>query len=94
MENIIKELDKFLKERNWGEGHTEANLAKSIIIEAAELLEHFQWNNDGFNKEEVLDELGDVMIYSLMMCSRMKISPEEVVLRKLEKVKKKYPVEK
>lgn len=69
------------------------NLAKSISIEAGELLECFQWDNN-FNKEEVCEELADVTSYCIMLADRLGVDLEEIVLDKLEKTRKKYPIEK
>ena len=93
MEKLMKEIDIFNKERDWNQFHSPENLAKSISIEAGELLECFQWNND-YNKEEVCEELADVFTYCLMMADKLEVNPEEIILKKLEKSKKKYPVEK
>lgn len=94
VEKIIKEIKKFNEERDWGKFHTPENLAKSISIEAAELLEHFQWDSENYNKEEVCEELADVFTYCIQMAMKLEVSPEEIILKKLEKTKKKYPVEK
>lgn len=94
MEKIMKEIKKFNKERDWGKFHTPENLAKSISIEAAELLEHFQWDSDNYNKEEVCEELADVFTYCIQMAMKLDVNPEEIILKKLEKTKRKYPVEK
>lgn len=94
MEEVIKQIDEFNKERDWGKFHTPENLAKSISIEAAELLECFQWDAEKYNKEEVCEELADVFTYCIQMAMKLGVSPEEIVLKKLEKTKKKYPVEK
>ena len=93
MEELIKEISAFNKERDWDKFHSLENLAKSISIESGELLECFQWNND-YNKEEVCEELADVFTYCLMMAEKLNVNPEEIILNKLEKTKKKYPVEK
>ena len=94
MEEIMEEIKKFNEERDWGKFHTPENLAKSISIEAAELLEHFQWDSDKYNKEEVCEELADVFTYCIQMAMKLEVNPEEIILKKLEKTKKKYPVEK
>ena len=94
MEDIMKEIKKFNEERDWEKFHTPENLAKSISIEAAELLEHFQWNSEGYNKEEVCEELADVFTYCIQMAMELDVNPEEIILKNLEKTKKKYPVEK
>lgn len=93
MQNLIEELKQFNKERDWSKFHTLENLAKSISIESAELLECFQWNNN-YNKEEVCEELADVFTYCIQMAIKLNVDPEEIILNKLEKTKKKYPVEK
>lgn len=94
MEKVFKELKKFNEERDWGQFHTESNLAKSISIESAELLECFQWNDNDFNLEEVKDELADILNYCMLMCIKIDVKPEELILNKLEETKKKYPIEK
>lgn len=93
MENLINELRTFNKERNWDQFHTPENLAKSISIEAGELLECFQWNND-FDVQDVCEELADVLSYCLMLADQLNVDVEEIVLSKLEKTRAKYPVEK
>ena len=93
MERVQKEIEKFNRERDWDQFHSPENLAKSIAIEAGELLECFQWDNK-FDKEEVCDELADVLNYCLQMASKLEVDPEEIILNKLEKTRKKYPIEK
>ena len=94
MNEIIDNLKEFNKEREWSKFHTPENLAKSISIESAELLECFQWSSDDFNKEEVYEELADVFTYCFQMAITLGIDPKEIILKKLEKTKRKYPVEK
>lgn len=93
MQKAIKEIIEFNKERDWDQFHSPENLAKSIAIEAGELLECFQWNNN-YNKEEVCEELADVVNYCIVMADRLQVDLEEIVLQKLEKNRQKYPVEK
>ncbi len=93
MKRIINEIEEFNKERDWDQFHSPENLAKSISIEAGELLECFQWNNN-YNKEEVCEELADVFTYCIQMAMKLGVDPEEIILKKLEKTKKKYPVDK
>lgn len=93
MEKVIKEIIEFNKERDWGQFHSPENLAKSIAIEAGELLECFQWNTN-YNLEDVCDELADVMNYCIVMVDRLGVDLEEIMLNKLEKNRQKYPVEK
>ena len=93
MKKDQREIEKFNQERDWDQFHSPENLAKSIAIEAGELLECFQWDNK-FDKEEVCDELADVFSYCLQMASKLEVDPEEIILNKLEKTRKKYPIEK
>ena len=88
----MKELIKFQSERDWKKFHTPENLAKSISIEAAELLECFQWDNN-YDPEATAEELADVYSYVLMMADELDVDLEEITLKKLEKNKAKYPVE-
>ena len=84
MKKVQREIEKFNQERDWDQFHSPENLAKSIAIEAGELLECFQWDNK-FDKEEVCDELADVLNYCLQMASKLEVDPEEIILNKLEK---------
>ena len=93
MKKAIQEIRKFNKEREWEVFHTPENMAKSISIEAGELLECFQWNND-YNKQNVCEELADVINYCILMADALDVDLEEIVLSKLEKNKEKYPVDK
>ena len=93
MKDLKEAFREFNKERDWDQFHTPENLAKSISIEAAELLECFQWNND-FDMEDVCEELADVVSYCIMMADVLDVDMEEIVLKKLEKTKAKYPVDK
>lgn len=93
MDDLIETIREFNKERDWDQFHSPENLAKSISIEAGELLECFQWNND-FEEKEVEEELADVMTYCLMMADKLGVEPKKIILDKLEKTKMKYPVEK
>lgn len=93
MEELIKEIKQFNEERDWDQFHSPENLAKSISIEAGELLECFQWNNN-YDKEEVCEELADVFTYCIQMAMKLGVDPEEIILKKLDKTRKKYPVDK
>ena len=93
MDDIKKEILMFQKERDWKKFHTPENLAKSISIEAAELLEHFQWQNE-YDENEVADELADVLIYCLYMADAMDFDVKEIILNKMGKNALKYPVDK
>ena len=94
MNELISEIKKFNEERDWDQFHSPDNLAKSISIEAGELLECFQWNGENYNKEDVCEELADVFNYCFLMADKLGVDPKEIVLKKLEKTRQKYPVEK
>lgn len=93
MQNLINRIRNFRDARDWKQFHTPENLAKSISIEAAELLENFQWNAT-FNKENVIDELADVMNYCILMADALNIDLEKAINDKIDKNEIKYPVEK
>ena len=93
MEELMKEIEQFNKERDWNQFHSPENLAKSISIEAGELLECFQWNNN-YDKDEVSEELADVFTYCIQMAMKLEVDPKEIILKKLDKTRKKYPVDK
>lgn len=93
MEELIEEIAQFNKERDWDQFHSLENLAKSIAIESGELLECFQWNNN-YDKDEVCEELADVFTYCIMMADKLGVEPKEIILKKLDKTRKKYPVDK
>ena len=93
MKEIHDELIKFQKDRDWKKFHTPENLAKSISIEAAELLEHFQWQNE-YDEYEVAEELADVLIYCIYMADAMDFDIKKIILNKMEKKASKYTVDK
>lgn len=93
MEELIKQIKQLNEEREWDQFHSPENLAKSIAIESGELLECFQWNNN-YDKAEVCEELADVFTYCIMMADKLEVNPEEIILKKLEKTRKKYPIDK
>jgi NTP pyrophosphatase (non-canonical NTP hydrolase) len=86
-------VEKFRTERNWGKHHSPKNLAVSIAIEAAELLEHFQWDNyREENKKDLESELADIIVYCLFFAISNKIDVTKAVEKKVEHIAKKYPV--
>jgi NTP pyrophosphatase (non-canonical NTP hydrolase) len=89
----IDALRAFVAERDWGQFHTPANLARSVSIEAAELLECFQWSDEA-DSERVKEELADVLTYCYLLADKLGLGPEQIVLEKLEATKTKYPVDK
>ena len=88
----LSALRTFAAEREWQQFHTPENLAKSISIEAAELLELFQWGQTP-DQTRVEEELADVLTYCFQMAMRLGVDIDEIVLSKLEKTRGKYPVE-
>lgn len=93
MQELTKKVVEFTHERDWDQFHSPENLAKSISIEAGELLECFQWNNE-YDLDEVKEELADVINYCLLMADKLDVDPKQIVLDKMEKTAKKYPIEK
>lgn len=84
-----KEIIQFRDERNWEKYHTPANLTKSISIEAAELLELYQWS-DSANIDRVKEELADILIYSITLAERLGLSINSIILDKIKKNGIKY----
>lgn len=93
LDDLRNELRAFIAERDWNQFHSPENLAKSIAIEAGELLEEFQWG-DPSDEQDVRDELADVLTYCLLLADRIGADPIEIVRTKLQKTRAKYPVEK
>ena len=91
--SVSGEIAAFVAERDWAQFHSPENLAKSIAIEAGELLECFQWNSDA-DESRVKDELADVLTYCLMLADRLGVDPNEIILEKLAKTREKYPIDK
>ena len=91
--DVKREVVQFTEDRNWDQFHTPENLAKSISIEAAELLECFQWNSD-YDKDAVTEELANVMNYCILMADKIGVDIEEAIINKIRKNAEKYPVEK
>lgn len=93
MEELTKKIIDFNNEREWDQFHSPENLAKSISIEAGELLECFQWNNE-YDIKEVESELADVINYCLLLAEKINVNPVEIVINKMKETAKKYPVKK
>lgn len=85
---------RFSADRDWDKFHTPANLAKSIVIEANELLECFQWNDEEFNLEHVKEELADVLVNSINLVDKLNLDIDEIINKKMEQNEKKYPIDK
>jgi len=91
---LIDRLIKFREDRDWAQFHTGENLAKSISIEAAELLEVYQWDHKEKSIDKVKEELADVLLYCALMADHYHLDIEEIMLEKLIKNEQKYPVDK
>lgn len=92
-EEIMAKLREFVANREWDQFHTQENLSKSISIEAAELLEVFQWGEPE-NLDALKQELGDVLTYCYLLANKIGESPENLILEKLAITSEKYPVDK
>ena len=90
----IERIRKFTDDRDWDQFHSPANLAKSISIEANELLECFQWDEEHFDINEVKEELADVLVYCRNMLDKLELDEDEIVNAKLSQNEAKYPVDK
>ena len=91
--SVRDEIAAFVAERDWAQFHSPENLAKSIAIEAGELLECFQWNAET-DVDRVREELADVLTYCLLLAERIGADPERIILDKLVDTRAKYPVDK
>jgi NTP pyrophosphatase (non-canonical NTP hydrolase) len=98
MNKILTLLLEFRKKRDWIQFHSLENIAKSIVLESAELLEIFQWKKDTNlttrEREMAAEELADVYNWVLLMAHDLDIDIEEEAIKKIEKNNLKYPVEK
>ncbi|MDE5818989.1 MAG: nucleotide pyrophosphohydrolase [Lachnospiraceae bacterium] len=93
-QKTIDRIRRFTEDRDWDQFHSPANLAKSIVIEAGELLECFQWSDDAFDIEHVKEELADVLVYCQNMLDKLGLDADEIVNNKMDKNEMKYPIEK
>lgn len=101
LQEIKEKISQFIRKREWEQYHSPKNISMSIAIEAAELMEHFQWLSpeesrkllgNAARRAEIEDELADIAIYVLDFCNLFSIEIEKIILRKLGKTAKKYPV--
>lgn len=92
--DTIERIRNFTIDRDWDQFHSPANLAKSISIEANELLECFQWDEEHYDINEVKEELADVLVYCRNMLDKLGLDEDEIVNAKMEQNEKKYPVDK
>lgn len=98
IESLIKKVDDFRDERNWRRYHNAKDLAISLSIEASELLEAFQWKTSEEaweeNEENIKEEIADVLIYALTLCSELNLNIEDIILEKINKNNIKYKIDK
>ena len=102
IKSVQKTLREFAQERDWGQFHSPKNLAIALAVEAAELLEPFQWLNEEDSRRlvenpadyvRVREEVADVMIYLLRLADQLNINLEQAVEEKISKNAEKYPVD-
>lgn len=93
-QETIDRIRTFTEERDWDQFHSPANLAKSIVIEAAELLECFQWSDNEYDLQHIKEELADVMVYCQNLLDKLGFDADDIVNMKMAINEKKYPVEK
>jgi len=93
-QETIDRIRNFSEDRDWDQFHSPANLAKSIVIEAAELLECFQWSDEEYDLQHIKEELADVMVYSQNLLDKLGLDADEIINMKMDQNEAKYPVEK
>ena len=93
-QETIDRIRRFSEDRDWDQFHSPENIAKSIVIEAAELLECFQWSDNDYDVSHVKEELADVLVYCRNMLDKLGLDEDEIVNMKMDQNEKKYPVEK
>ncbi|MCR5096355.1 MAG: nucleotide pyrophosphohydrolase [Erysipelotrichaceae bacterium] len=93
-QELLLKIRKFNEDRDWDQFHSLENLAKSVAIEAGELLECFQWENENYDKQAVCEEMADVFTYLVDMADRLDVDLLEITDKKMDKNIEKYPVEK
>lgn len=92
-QETIERIRKFSEDRDWDQFHSPANLAKSIAIEAGELLECFQWSDTDYDINHVKEELADVIVYCRDMLDKLGLDEDEIVNAKMDQNEAKYPVD-
>ena len=94
----INQVLKFRDDRNWKQFHNPKDLAISISLEAAELLEVFQWSGSDIvceaKKDKIREELADVLNYCILMADACGLDMDEIIVEKIRRNNEKYPVEK
>ncbi len=95
--NTLKRIAEFNQKRNWDQFHNPKDLAISISLEAAELLECFQWSGKDLDvaekRDRLVEETADVLIYALQLCQVLKVDPDVIINRKLDQNERKYPAD-
>lgn len=91
---VIDRISKFTSDRNWEQFHTGVHLAKALIVEAAELLELYQWKDEVSDIERLKEELADVLVYSIMLSEKYGFDINDIIMSKMAKNEAKYPIEK
>ena len=94
LEELKEKIDQFNKERDWDKFHSPSNLAKSIVIEAGELMECFQWSDEEYDIQHIKEELADVLVYSQNLLDKLGLDADEIINMKIAQNEAKYPVEK
>ena len=92
--DLLKRLTKFRDDRDWAQFHSGENLAKSICIEASELLEVFQWSDKEKSIDKIKEELADVMNYCILMADACNLDLDKIITDKIKLNELKYPVDK
>ena len=93
-QETLDRIRAFTTDRDWDQFHTPSNLAKSICIEAAELLECFQWSDTEYDLDHVKEELADVIVYCQDLADKLGLDVDEIVNMKMTQNERKYPVDK
>lgn len=94
LKEVINRINQFTSDRNWEQFHTGENLAKALIVEAAELLELYQWKDEVSDIERLKEELADVLVYSIMLSEKYGFDINDIIMSKMAKNEAKYPIEK
>ena len=97
--DLKREVNRFVAERDWEQFHSPKNLAMALMVETAELMEHFQWLTQEQSrrlsppkKQEIEEEIGDILIYLVNLADKLDIDPVKAAKIKVEKNREKYPV--
>lgn len=93
-QETVERIRKFTDDRDWNQFHSPANLAKSIVIESAELLECFQWSDEKYDLQQIKEELADVLVYCQNLLDKLGLDVDEIINMKMSQNELKYPIEK